>query len=134
MTQLLGIIDLILPFFSRALYINLTFFHLTFTSFALSYSFNHLNFNLLVKFNSFCSLNRVSGIPVLWGWDKVSIEGLVWYPKEKSGGIQPDKAVAVGIVIEDIRLDELMEKILGDNFFKTAWFSEMVASMQIYIL
>ena len=63
----------------------------------------------------------------------MSIEGLVWYPKEKGNGKQPDKAVAVGIVIEGIRLDQLMEKILGDNFFKTAWFSEMVASMQIDI-
>ena len=61
----------------------------------------------------------------------MSIEGLVWYPTEKGDGQQPDKAVAVGIVIEDVRLDKLMEKILGDNFFKTAWFSEMVASKQI---
>ena len=64
----------------------------------------------------------------------MSIEGVVWHPKVKGNGIQPDKAVAVGIVIEDIRLDKLMEKILGDNFFKTAWFSEMVASKQIYVL
>ena len=68
----------------------------------------------------------------MWGWDKMSIEGLVWYPAEKGDGQQPDKAVAVGIVIEDVRLDQLMEKILGDNFFKTAWFSEMVASKQIH--
>lgn len=67
-------------------------------------------------------------MPILWGWDKVSLEGLIWYPKEKGNNEQPDKAIAVGMVIEGIRLDQLMEKILGDNFFKTAWFSEMVAS------
>ena len=71
----------------------------------------------------------MSGVPILWGWDKTSIEGLVWYPKNKGNGQQPDKAVAVGIVIEGIRLDKLMEKIFGDNLFKTAWFSEMVAGM-----
>ena len=73
----------------------------------------------------------MSGVPILWDWDKASIEGLVWYPKNKGKGKQPDKAVAVGIVIEDIRLDKLMEKIFGDNLFKTAWFSEMVAGMYI---
>lgn len=72
---------------------------------------------------------RVSGVPVLWGWDKISLEGLVWYPKNKgSKNEQPDKAIAVGMVIEGIRLDQIMEKIFGDNLFKTAWFSEMVAS------
>ena len=76
---------------------------------------------------------RVSGVPILWGWDKLSIEGLVWYPKEKGNGKQPDKAVAVGMVIEGIRLDQLMEKIFGENLFKTAWFSEMVAGMCIEV-
>ena len=68
----------------------------------------------------------MSGVPILWGWDKVSIEGLVWKQKQQGGEIK--KAVAVGMVIEGIRLDKLIEKMLGDNVFKTAWFSEMVAS------
>ena len=76
------------------------------------------------------NISRVSGVPILWGWDKCTIEGLVWKPdksKPKNSG-QPNTAVAVGIVIEAIRLDKLMEKILGNNFFSVAWFSEMTAS------
>ena len=67
----------------------------------------------------------MSGVPILWGWDKVSIEGLVWKQKQQGGEIK--KAVAVGMVIEGVRLDKLMEKIFGDHVFTTAWFSEMTA-------
>ncbi len=70
-------------------------------------------------------LFRVSGVPILWGWDKASIEGLVWKPGKKG---QPETAVAVGLVIESVRLDKLLEKILGNNLFSAAWFSEMTAS------
>ena len=71
---------------------------------------------------------RVSGVPILWGWGNLSIEGLIWKPKDTKNGQQPAKAVAVGIVIEEIRLDKIMEKILGSNLFSVAWFSEMTAS------
>ena len=75
---------------------------------------------------------RVSGVPILWGWDKLSIEGLIWKPKDTKNGQQPEKAVAVGIVIEEIRLDKIMEKILGSNLFSVAWFSEMTASKSLF--
>ena len=55
----------------------------------------------------------------------MSIEGLVWNQEKEKDKVT--KAVAVGIVLEDVRLDKLIEKMLGDNVFKTAWFSEMTA-------
>ena len=94
------------------------------------FSFTTLHYLHLLHF----LLYRVSGVPILWNWDKSSVEGLVWYPKNKGNGKQPHKAIAVGIVIEGVRLDQLLEKIIGDNSFKTAWFSEMVASMCIKFL
>ncbi len=75
--------------------------------------------------------SRVSGVPILWGWDKCSIEGLVWKPKKEG---QPETAVAVGVVIEAVRLDKLLEKLLGNNLFSSAWFSEMTASRFLSIL
>ena len=72
-----------------------------------------------------CFPFRVSGTPILWGWDKLSLQGLIWTPTQPG---PPDKAIAVGMVIENIRLDHLMEKIFGKSLFNSAWFSDMTAS------
>ena len=72
-----------------------------------------------------CFPFRVSGTPILWGWDKLSLQGLIWTPTQSG---QPEKAIAVGMVIENIRLDHLMEKIFGKSLFASAWFSDMTAS------
>ncbi len=61
------------------------------------------------------------------------MEGLIWKPdktKPKNSD-QPAKAVAVGVVIEAVRLDKLMEKILGNNLFSVAWFSEMTVGKYV---
>eukprot|EP00794_Sanderia_malayensis_P016803 gene16803-18499_t len=79
------------------------------------------DFKLVKEFGESSQL-RVSGVPIIWGWDKMSIEGLVWTPKGET-----KTAVSVGIVIEAVRLDKLLEKILGNNLFSTAWFSKMTA-------
>ncbi|XP_065055347.1 uncharacterized protein LOC135683868 [Rhopilema esculentum] len=68
---------------------------------------------------------RIAGKPILWGWENCYIEGLIWKPRK--GTDQPTTAVAVGIVIEGIRLDKIMERIFGSNLFSVAWFSEMTA-------
>ncbi len=75
------------------------------------------------------STARVSGTPILWGWDKCSIEGIIWKPDAGTG--QPATAVTVGVVFEDIRLDKLMEKIMGNNLFSSSWFSQMTASKML---
>ncbi len=93
----------------------------------------HSTTQTLPKVNLSSRIYRVSGVPILWGWDKLSVEGLIWKPdktKPKNSD-QPAKAVAVGVVIEAVRLDKLMEKILGNNLFSVAWFSEMTVGTYV---
>ena len=70
-------------------------------------------------------------MPILWGWERLSVEGLIWQPDKSrpQNADQPTTACAIGFVAESIRLDKLMEKIIGNKLFSSAWFSEMTASM-----
>ena len=59
----------------------------------------------------------MQGKPVFNGFDKVLVEAVV----EKS---TPNK-VAVAVVFNRVRLDEVLEQILGMSEIPMAWFSEM---------
>ena len=84
----------------------------------------HQRFHSWSDFISF----RIAGQPILWGYENVYCEGLIWKPRQDGSTQQPKTAIAFGMVIESVRLDKILEKILGDNLFSAAWFSEMTCS------
>ena len=60
---------------------------------------------------------RVSGKPVFNGFDKVTLEAMVWTGKPSG--------VSIAVVLDRVRLDEVLEQILGMSDIPMAWFSEM---------
>ena len=59
----------------------------------------------------------MQGKPVFNGFDQVFVEAAVW--KATPTG------VAVAVVFNRVRLDEVLERVLGMSEIPMAWFSEM---------
>ena len=59
-------------------------------------------------------------MPVFNGFDKVTVEAMVW--------TGTPTAVALAVVLDQVRLDEVLEQILGMSDIPMAWFSEMTLS------
>ena len=69
----------------------------------------------------------MSGIPVINGFNQVELAGLIWKPASGQTGVN----MALGIVMRNIRFDQMLEKLLGLPSVPLGIFSEMTAGMLI---
>ena len=60
----------------------------------------------------------LSGTAILFGWDGVKFEGLLYYD-----GDSP--VMALGIIIEKIRMDEIVEKLFKKKLSGITWLTEL---------
>ena len=70
-----------------------------------------------VQFSIF--IKRLSGSPLLFGMDTLTMEGLTW--KEDN-----TKKFALGIVLKDAKLDDVLEKMVGKKL-SISWIGDMKA-------
>ncbi|XP_057311361.1 uncharacterized protein LOC130649151 [Hydractinia symbiolongicarpus] len=87
-----------------------------------------LNFGIRdVKINAVFGDNlklRVTGNPVLFGWDGMFFEGMIL-------GSLKDRQMFLGVVMKNIRLDEIVEKLFKKKILQTSWMSQLTATILI---
>ncbi|XP_057311457.1 uncharacterized protein LOC130649225 [Hydractinia symbiolongicarpus] len=67
---------------------------------------------------------RVTGNPVLFGWDGMFFEGMIL-------GSLKDRQMFLGVVMKNKRLDEIVEKLFKKKILQTSWLSQLTATILI---
>lgn len=63
----------------------------------------------------------MTGNPVLFGWEGMFFEGMIL-------GSLKDRQMFLGVVMNNIRLDEIVEKLFKKKILQTSWMSQLTAS------
>ena len=72
----------------------------------------------IISIASLLNYNSLSATVILFGWDKVKCEGLLYYD-----GDAP--VMALGVIIEKIRMDEIVEKLFKKKMAGVTWLTEL---------
>ena len=82
-----------------------------------------------IPFQFFCliiSNFSIKGNPVLFDWEGTFFEGFI---TDTENG----RKMVLGIVMKNIRIDEIVEKIFKKKILQTSWMSDLTASKYLAI-